>query len=93
MTRKLIVRRRAELQAASARDWYDEQTDSLELGDRFIRQLDAAISMIQENPLIYQKIFREIRRVLLPGLPQLKAHAGTSMPITTAFSAIRVEIL
>jgi len=67
MSRQLVIRRKAELQAAKARDWYDAQFEGL--GDRFIGELEAAIKKAHENPLHYQKIRLEIRRVLLRRFP------------------------
>ena len=67
MMRRLIVRRRAELYAQAARDWYDEQVPGL--GDQLIGELDVAVRKAQENPLYFQKVNLEIRRVLLRRFP------------------------
>jgi plasmid stabilization system protein ParE len=67
MTRALIVRRRAEAHAASARNWYNEQRPGL--GDAFVEELGAAIERAHQNPLHYQMIYRDIRRVLLRRFP------------------------
>ncbi|MEN8162817.1 MAG: type II toxin-antitoxin system RelE/ParE family toxin, partial [Acidobacteriota bacterium] len=67
MTRNLIVRRSAEIQASRARDWYESQLDNL--GRRFVVELDHAIQKAHENPPHYQPVHREIRRVLLRSFP------------------------
>jgi len=67
MHHPLIVRRRAEKQAAQARDWYESQLDGL--GRRFVVELDHAIQKAHENPLHYQIVHRKIRRVLLRRFP------------------------
>jgi plasmid stabilization system protein ParE len=67
MTQSLLVRRRAELQAAKARDWYNEQLDGL--GRQFIGEIDAAILKAYRHPLHYQVVHRDIRRVLLRRFP------------------------
>jgi plasmid stabilization system protein ParE len=67
MTHKLIVRRRAEVQAFHARDWYESQLDGL--GHRFVDELDRAIQKAHQNPQHYQVVHREIRRVLLRRFP------------------------
>jgi plasmid stabilization system protein ParE len=67
MKHKLIVRRRAEVQAFHARDWYESQLDGL--GHRFVDELDRAIQNAHQNPQHYQVVHREIRRVLLRRFP------------------------
>jgi plasmid stabilization system protein ParE len=67
MNRALIVRRRAEIQARQARDWYESQLEGL--GRRFVIELDHAVQKALENPLHYQTVHREIRRVLLRLFP------------------------
>lgn len=67
MTRSLLVRRRAELQASKARDWYNEQLN--DLGRQFIAELDAAMVKVHRHPLHYQVVHRDIRRALLRRFP------------------------
>lgn len=67
MKRTVLVRRRAEVQARQARDWYESQLEGL--GRRFLTELDHAIQKTHENPLHYQAVHREIRRVLLRRFP------------------------
>ncbi|MCD4750399.1 MAG: type II toxin-antitoxin system RelE/ParE family toxin [Thermoanaerobaculales bacterium] len=67
MNRSLVVRRRAEVQAAVARDWYDDQLEGL--GDQFLDELEAAMVRARDNPLHYQRTHLEIRRVLLRRFP------------------------
>ncbi len=67
MTRKLVVRRKAELQAALARDWYDEQLEGL--GNQFIGELENAIFKAHKNPFHYQTLHHKMRRVLRHRFP------------------------
>jgi plasmid stabilization system protein ParE len=67
MKRALVVRSRAESQATQARDWYESQLEGL--GRGFVIELDHAIQKAHENPLHYQIVHREIRRVLLRRFP------------------------
>jgi plasmid stabilization system protein ParE len=69
MTRRLIVRQRAEQQAAVARTWYDEETQDVVVGNRFLEELEVAVLSAHSNPLLYQKVCGEIRRVLLKKFP------------------------
>jgi len=67
MTLALIVRQRAERQAANARDWYDRQLGGL--GAEFIGELDRVIQKAHEHPLHCQRVHREVRRTLLRRFP------------------------
>lgn len=67
MKRALLVRRRAEVQATQARDWYESQL--VGLGRRFVEELDLAVRKAHENPLHYQAVHHKIRRVLFRRFP------------------------
>jgi plasmid stabilization system protein ParE len=67
MTWRLVVRQRARLDLAEARDWYDERSPGR--GEDFLRTLDEALRRIQENPLQYQLVRGALRRVLLRPYP------------------------
>ena len=57
----------AEAEADEAAAWYEAQQPGL--GIEFILELDAAIERAAETPLAYERIFREVRRVLLRRFP------------------------
>jgi len=67
MSHTLVIRRRAEIHAAEARDWYDQQRPGL--GRDFVLELGAAIEQAHQHPLHYQIIYGDIRRVLLHRFP------------------------
>lgn len=64
---EIIVRREAQLEVQEAFRYYQEITEGL--GFEFVRSLDAALQLIKRNPSIYQKIYKETRRVLLRKFP------------------------
>ena len=63
----LVLTRRAEQDAESARDWYDQQSEGL--GDDFLDELRDAIHRAHRDPLHYQCVVEELRRVLLKRFP------------------------
>lgn len=65
--REIIVRREAQLETREAFDHYEEISEGL--GFEFMRSLDAAVQSVKRNPLAYQKIYKDIRRVLLRKFP------------------------
>jgi plasmid stabilization system protein ParE len=55
--------RPAETDALKAAVWYDEQQP--ELGADFFDELDAALALLAENPLIYTVRFADVRCIRL----------------------------
>jgi toxin ParE1/3/4 len=47
--------------------WYEEASTGL--GHEFLRCHFAALGAIERQPLVYRKIYRDFRRVLLPRFP------------------------
>jgi plasmid stabilization system protein ParE len=89
MRRRVIVRPQAKLELAAASDWYD--VHDRRLGDQLLREFEAAIGRIVENPLQYQKIGRRIRRVGLGKFPYglLYTLSDTHIIITSVFHGRR----
>jgi plasmid stabilization system protein ParE len=65
--REIIVRREAQLEVQDAFHYYQEKSEGL--GFEFMRSLDAALQSAKRNPLAYQKIYKETRRILLRKFP------------------------
>lgn len=65
--REIIVRREAQLEVQEAFQYYEAKSEGL--GFEFMRSLDAALQFLRRNPLAYQKIYKETRRVLLRKFP------------------------
>ncbi len=57
----------AELEIAEAAVWYDER--QVELGDRFLRAVEAAADAAARSPELYARVHRDLRRVLVPRFP------------------------
>ena len=63
----LVVRPEAELDAQEAGAWYEgEQRD---LGFRFLREVSAAFQRVENGPLQFPLVFRDIRHAILHRFP------------------------
>jgi plasmid stabilization system protein ParE len=67
LTLEIIVRREAQIEVREAFDYYE--TKNIGLGFEFMRSLDAVLQSVKRNPLAYQTIYKETRRVLLRKFP------------------------
>ena len=67
MLRNLIILPEAELDAAQAYIWYEEQ--ELGLGEEFLRCVDACIQSIRRNPETYQVAHENYRRAVVRRFP------------------------
>ena len=65
--REVIVRREAQLEVQEAFRYHEDKSDGL--GFEFLRSLDASLQSVKRNPLAYQTIYKEVRRVLLRKFP------------------------
>lgn len=65
--REIIVRRETQLEIQEAFRHYQEISEGL--GFEFMRSLDAALQSVKRNPFAYQKIYKEVRRVLIRKFP------------------------
>jgi plasmid stabilization system protein ParE len=63
------VRRAAELDVAEAQSWYDTQREGL--GLEFHSAVSEVIARLEETPLIYQLVYRDVRRVVVRRFPYL----------------------
>ncbi|MGY8904859.1 MAG: hypothetical protein ACKVIH_09960 [Burkholderiales bacterium] len=69
MSYGVYVRRLAELDALEAQAWYELQQSGL--GTSFNDEFGHALRRLEETPLIYQKIYGSVRRVVLRRFPYL----------------------
>lgn len=67
MKYRLVVRRPAKADVRSAARHHELQRPGL--GREFIGEVDAALSRVAENPLQYQVLHREARRVIVHHFP------------------------
>ena len=67
MTRRLVVRPEAQLDAEEAALWYDSQ--QVGLGDRFLEELDELLVRVAENPKQFPEIGSGTRRGLMHRFP------------------------
>jgi plasmid stabilization system protein ParE len=64
---KLIVQPAAEADIAHAAVWYDEQFP--ELRDRFLQAIRLGLRTVERQPLAYQRVFRNVRRLGVAAFP------------------------
>lgn len=63
----LSVSPRAEAEIREAEQWYEERSEGL--GAAFLEVVEQALAGIEENPLRFPVIYRDIRRALLRRFP------------------------
>ena len=57
----------ADLDAQQAIEWYDQR--DRDLGDDFLRKVTECITSIEDNPLRYPLVHRQMRRALVSRFP------------------------
>ena len=67
MNYKLILRQDAEKDLAQAYKWYNENVPGL--GSDFLVVVERALESIQDNPLRFPVIYRNVRRALVKRFP------------------------
>jgi plasmid stabilization system protein ParE len=63
----LVLRPQAEIEIAEAAVWYGSRANGLDAA--FLYAVDAGFAAIQRNPLLYQVVSGELRRVGLNRFP------------------------
>ncbi|MEJ2310722.1 MAG: type II toxin-antitoxin system RelE/ParE family toxin [Gammaproteobacteria bacterium] len=63
----LTVRREAEGDIKKAFDWYEEQRSGL--GEEFLVQIEAVFGRIEDDPELYESVFKRVRRALIRRFP------------------------
>ena len=66
-TYRLLIRPEADLEGAYR--WYEDKSEGL--GTEFLRSVDASLISLLKTPEAYQKIHKNIRRVLIRKIPIL----------------------
>jgi plasmid stabilization system protein ParE len=69
MTRRFIVRPRAERDIQSAHDWYESQEPGL--GERFLEAVQKRLEAIRDFPESCPIIYRDVRRAVVSRFPYL----------------------
>ena len=67
MNFELIVRPDSELDIEEAYEWYEERSKGL--GKEFINAVEDCLFQIQNNPNIYSKVYKKIRRGMVKKFP------------------------
>ena len=69
MSYEVRIRRAAELDVAEAQLWYETQRGGL--GAEFHSGVSQVIDRLAETPLIYQVVYKDIRRAIVHSFPYL----------------------
>lgn len=67
MTFHVLVRPEARADLSAAVDWYEGQLAGL--GQEFLMALDVSLALLERNPEVYQKIYKDVRRTPLARFP------------------------
>ena len=67
MSYKLILRQEAERDLVEAYKWYEEKVPGL--GSNFMAVIELTLESIQENPVQFPVIYRNVRRALMRRFP------------------------
>lgn len=72
MTRRFIIRPRAERDIQSAYEWYESREPGL--GEEFLEAVQNKLEMIRELPESCPVIYRDVRRAVVSRFPYLIFH-------------------
>ena len=64
---RIVIRPAAAADIDEAFEWYENRREGL--GREFLEAVDAGIASVNSNPVMYQVVHREIRRVLIHQFP------------------------
>ena len=64
---KLVVQPEAEADIVDAAVWYDQQARPIR--QRFLQTVELVLGTIEQHPHRYQKVFGQVRRVMVRGFP------------------------
>ena len=67
MIYRLLLRRQAKRDLQRAATWYEKRLAGL--GREFLQEIDIALERIEQNPLLYPAVYRDIRRAVANKFP------------------------
>lgn len=79
MTRDVVFRPQAELEALEVQRWYEARREGL--GNEFGLEVDEIVARIAANPLTFQRVRGETRRGVLKRFPYAIYFRATSTEI------------
>jgi plasmid stabilization system protein ParE len=73
----------------NAASWYDGQSESIR--NRFLQTVETTLAIIEQNPNRYQRIFGQVRRVLVRGFPYVLLYvvSGQEVNVFACFHCSR----
>jgi plasmid stabilization system protein ParE len=89
MRHQLVILSDARDDLALARGWYEEHR--VGLGDEFVHAVEACLSGIAEDPLLYPTVHKRVRRAVLRRFPFLILYTveGDRILVVAVFHASR----
>jgi plasmid stabilization system protein ParE len=75
----LVVQPDAETEITNAALWYHEQSSAIR--DSFLTAVDQALQAIEQRPLLYQRIYKQVRRLVLREFPYALFYTVSSQDV------------
>ena len=69
-------------------DWYEKQ--AIGLGESFLLSVDAAIEIVHRDPLLYSKLYRNVRKINVKRFP-FGVFYAISKGVITVFAIIHLS--
>lgn len=89
MSVRIVFGPEADEDVTAAVIWYHEQSPGLE--DRFLRELDTALSYVRDRPHAFARIAEDLHQIPLAVFPYVVvyAYAGNTVEVVRVFHAKR----
>jgi hypothetical protein len=89
VTWRLILARKAEAEILEAAEWYGRRQAGLR--DDFLVAAASSLNAIESNPLQYQRVRGDVRRVMIGRFPYALLYSvyGGDVTVTTCFHCSR----
>jgi toxin ParE1/3/4 len=89
VTWRLVLESQAEAEILQAAEWYGRRNNKLR--DDFLSAITSSLIVIQNNPLQYQPVRGEVRRIMVGRFPYalLYSVSGEDVIVTVCFHCSR----
>jgi len=67
MIYKVLFHKKAEIEVVENAKWYEER--SIKASMNFIKELDKAILILEKNPFLFSKVYKNKRKINLRNFP------------------------
>jgi plasmid stabilization system protein ParE len=85
MIENVVILPEAVDDLVEARAWYEDRSSGL--GERFLSHVDDCIECIQENPELYERVYKDYRRAMVHRFPYVVFYefTGDTIVVYSAF--------